>query len=122
MGAHMNGLIGLLQEHRAGATQDLISESLRDLVASVSDENRAGSLTITISVKPIGKGDGLEVGIAHSAKMPKTVPGSAVFFATPSNDLSRRTRAKHPWSFGRSLRPASRAASPDRFTAEEHTR
>ena len=80
----------LLREHRNGMTHDELSDALRDLVAKVSDENKGGKLTIVISVKPIGKGDGLEVGFEHKLALPKETPGTAVFFATPDNALVRQ--------------------------------
>ena len=83
-------IMDLIREHRSGATHDELSDALRDLVAKVSDEGKGGKLTITISVKPIGKGDGLEVGIEHKLALPKETPGTAIFFATPDNALVRQ--------------------------------
>jgi len=85
----MNGIIGLLQQHRNGATQDEIADALRDLVAAISDENKAGKLTITIAIRPMGKGDGLDVAVDCKASPPKQTPGSAIFFASPDNNLVR---------------------------------
>lgn len=86
----MSGLIPLFQQHRGGSTHDEISDAIRDVVAAVTDEGKVGTVTITISIKPLGKGDGLAVGIECKAKPPKQTVGTSVFFATPDNDLQRQ--------------------------------
>lgn len=85
----MHAFLKFLGEHRNGVTLDLLGEGLQQLVAAVSDEQKAGSLVLTISVKPLGKGDGLEVAAKVDVKAPKTAPGVSIFFATPNNDLTR---------------------------------
>lgn len=82
-------VIKFFQEHRNGLTHDEITDAMRDLVAAVTDEQKAGKLTITITVKPMGKGDGLEVAVAVKAAPPKETPGVSIFFATPENNLQR---------------------------------
>jgi hypothetical protein len=81
--------VKLLQEHRSGATHDDISEAIRDLVAAVSEERRGGKLVITLSVKPMGKSDGLEVSVETKLTPPRPSPGMSIFFATPNNELTR---------------------------------
>lgn len=80
----------LLREHRAGATQEEISDAIREVTAAVTDEGKAGTVTVTIHIKPLGKGDGLAVGIECKAKPPKQTVGTSVFFATAQNDLVRQ--------------------------------
>lgn len=82
--------IRLLQEHRGGTTHEEISDAIREVVAAVSDERKAGKVTITVSIKPLGKQDGLDIAIECKAQPPKQTPGSAVFFATVDNDLQRQ--------------------------------
>lgn len=86
----MSAYIKFLQEHRNGSTVDEISDALRELVAAVTDEGKAGKLTITIGVKPMGKSDGLEVSCDIKATPPKPTPGVSIFFATPNNELQRQ--------------------------------
>lgn len=81
--------IRLLQDHRAGATHEEISDAIRDVTAAVTDEQKAGTVTITIHIKPLGKGDGLAVGIECKAKPPKQTVGTSVFFADAENNLRR---------------------------------
>jgi hypothetical protein len=80
----------LLREHRNGLTHDELSDALRDLVAAVTDEGKAGSLTFTVKIKPMGKGDGLEVSAEVVSKPPKKTPGISIFFATPDNALQKQ--------------------------------
>ena len=86
----MNGALKLLSEHGGGATQEEISDAIRDVVAAVTDEGKAGTVTVTISIKPLGKGNGLSVGIECKAKPPKQAAGVSVFFADGSNNLQRQ--------------------------------
>jgi hypothetical protein len=79
-----------LREHRGGQTHDLLSDKLQELVAAVTAEERAGKLTITFGVKPMGKGDGLEVTADVKMTPPKETPGSSIFFPTPENNLVRQ--------------------------------
>jgi hypothetical protein len=80
----------LLREHRNGLTHDELSDALRDLVAAVTDEGKAGSLTFTVKIKPMGKGDGLEVSAEIKSTPPKKTPGVSIFFATLDNALQKQ--------------------------------
>lgn len=79
----------LLREHRGGLTHDELSDALADLVAAVTDEGKAGSLTFTVKIKPMGKGEGLEVSADIKSKPPAKTPGVSIFYATPENALVR---------------------------------
>lgn len=79
-----------LREHRNGSTHDELSDALQSLVAAVTAEGKAGSLTLTIGVKPMGRDSGaLEVGAGITVKAPKSQPGVSIFFPTPDNNLLR---------------------------------
>jgi len=86
----MSGFIKFMQEHRSGATSEDISDKIRELVAAVTDEGKGGKITITLSIKPMGKGDGLEVSVETKASLPKPTPGVSIFFASPENALVRQ--------------------------------
>lgn len=86
----MSAAIKFFQEHRNGSTLDEISDALRDLVAAVTDEGKAGKMTVTIGIKPMGKSDGLEVSCDVKTSPPKSTPGVSIFFATPDNNLQRQ--------------------------------
>lgn len=80
-----------LREHRSGSTHDELSDALNALVAAVTDEGKAGKLTLTIAIKPAGRDSGaLEVAAEIKAAPPKPAPGVAIFFATPENNLVRQ--------------------------------
>ncbi len=80
----------LLREHRNGATHDELSDKLQELVAAVVEEGKSGTLSLTISIKPMGKGDGFEVSAAVKLAAPKPTPGVSIFFASPENNLVRQ--------------------------------
>jgi hypothetical protein len=104
----MSGFIKFLQEHRSGVTLAELGESLQSLVADVTDQGKAGTLTLTISIKPIGKNDGLEVGAEIKSKPPKGEPGKSIFFATPENNLQRQDPRQQSMEL-REVAPASPA-------------
>ena len=79
-----------LRDHRNGLTHDQLSDKLQELVEAVTAEGKKGELVIKIAIKPMGKGDGLEVTAETSLKPPKETPGAAIFFATPDNNLVRQ--------------------------------
>lgn len=79
-----------LREHRNGVTHDELADALNELVAAVIEENKAGTLTFTVAIKPMGKSDGFDVSAEIKTKPPKKTPGSSVFFATPDNNLVRQ--------------------------------
>ena len=79
----------LIREHRRGLTHDDLTEELKELVAAVDEQKRAGSLTITIKLNPRAKGEGIDVSFAINSKPPKEEAGSSIFFVTPGNELVR---------------------------------
>jgi hypothetical protein len=79
-----------LSQHRHGETFEELTAGLRDVVAAVSNEGKPGKMVLTITVKPLGKGDGLQVACKVDVKPPEKTPGESLFFATPSNDLTRQ--------------------------------
>ena len=79
-----------LREHRSGVTHDMLSDKLQELVAAVVQEGKGGTLTLKISVKPMGKNDGLSVAAEIATKPPKETPGESIFFPTPENNLVRQ--------------------------------
>jgi hypothetical protein len=79
----------MLREHRNGITHDTLSDKLQELVAAVTQEQRAGKLVLTIGIKPMGKGDGLEVSAEVKITPPKETPGVSIFFSSPECNLVR---------------------------------
>lgn len=95
-----------LRDHRNGLTHDQLSDKLQELVAAVQQEGKKGELVIKIAIKPLGKGDGLEVGAEIVSKPPKETPGASIFFATPENNLVRQDPRQQTMEL-REITPAS---------------
>ncbi len=80
----------LLREHRGGVTHDELSEALHELVEAVAAENKGGSLTLKIGIKPAGgKGSALLVTAEIKTAPPKETSESSLYFVTPDNNLVR---------------------------------
>jgi hypothetical protein len=79
-----------LREHRAGATHAELTEAMRALTLAVGEERRAGKITLTITLKPLAKGDGLEAHADVKLAAPAPVPGVSIFYPTPEGNLVRQ--------------------------------
>lgn len=79
-----------LRSHRHGATHDELTEALKALTLAVAEERRGGKLTLTISVKPLAKGDGMEVHANVKVAAPEPIPGVSIFYPTPEGNLVRQ--------------------------------
>lgn len=108
--ANSRSFMDFIREHRNGHTHDELSDALQALVAEVNEQGKAGTLTLTISVKPIGKSDGLEVGADIKSKPPKAAAGVSIFFPTPENNLVRQDPRQQAMEL-REVGPASIARS-----------
>lgn len=74
---------------RAGRTDSELADALRDLTRQCLETQKAGSLTLTIKLKPNG-GSGLFVDAKLVAKAPEATQESTLFYATEDGDLTRR--------------------------------
>ncbi len=79
-----------LREHRNGLTHDQLSDALNELVAAVTAENKSGTLTLKIGIKPSGNSGALEVSAEVKTTPPKSAPGVAIFWPSPENNLVRQ--------------------------------
>jgi hypothetical protein len=79
-----------LREHRHGATHEELTDALRDLTLAVAEERRGGKLVLTITVKPLAKGDGMEVHADVKLAAPAPIPGVSIFYPTPEGQLVRQ--------------------------------
>lgn len=80
----------LLREHRQGETHNELTEALRALTLAVAEERRAGTLTLKITIRPLAKGDGVEVHAAVKLAAPEALPGVSIFYPTPEGSLQRQ--------------------------------
>ena len=76
-----------LREIRFGECLDELTAELGKLVAAVSNTGKAGSLTLTIKMKPVGAA--IEITDDIKDKVPALSKGTSLFFATPENNLVR---------------------------------
>ena len=70
-----------------GVFIDTASDKMAELVQAVSDSGKAGSLTITISVKPATRGGAMHLTGKYTLKKPAEEPMEALLFATPEGNL-----------------------------------
>ena len=73
---------------RYGSLADELTDKLRELTLKCDDTKRAGSLTLTIKLKP-GKGGQMEIVDDFKVVMPKEEKGTTLMFATPEGNLTR---------------------------------
>lgn len=73
-----------------GAAHAEASRGLHDLVQAVLAVGKAGTMTITIGLKPLkGSTDQLVVAAQVATKPPKSEPAAAVFWADDAGNLTR---------------------------------
>jgi hypothetical protein len=91
-------LANVLESMNRGRTSKEIDDSLRELLAAVSEQGRAGSLTIQLSVVPT-KRQVTEVTAKITLKLPKESPEKAIFFINDRNELVRDDPRQQPLPF-----------------------
>lgn len=80
----------VLQDLAKGRVHTDLSTQLADLTAAVGETGRKGTLTLTITVEPAGKGaEALTVSARVAAKPPVAGPPPTVFFADQAGNLTR---------------------------------
>lgn len=81
----------VLQEHRNGGLNNEAGEHLSELVAAVKEHQKAGKLTIELTVAPVD-GDPRQVKVTDVIKVsaPKAKPPASLFFSDAHGNLSRR--------------------------------
>lgn len=79
-----------LREQSGGDTHEELGECLHDLIAKVRDTGKAGTLTLTVQVKPLK--DDLNVLIVTDEiklKLPEHDRKGSMFYADDENNLRR---------------------------------
>jgi hypothetical protein len=81
----------ILRDIGRGLVHEEASNALVELVASVQEHARKGTLTLTITVEPIKKGDASALVTSAQIKVtpPKGDPVSSVFFTDRHGNLTR---------------------------------
>jgi hypothetical protein len=90
-GPEVRPFAAVLQELARGQVHNEASEKLHALVDAVTEHGVKGSMTLTLTVAPIAKGDVsvLTVGATVTSKPPAAAQTSA-FFVDGKGNLSRR--------------------------------
>lgn len=68
------------------------TDALQDLVHACTETGKAGKITVTLSLKPIGRTGQVEMETAVVLKAPEAAKGKTILFVTPDNNLQR----EHP--------------------------
>lgn len=86
-----------LREIRRGELLAELKDKLVDVVQAVTVTGKAGSLTLTINVKPASKGDThqLFVDAKVKTKEPEPEKSSTLFFAGADGELLRKDPRQH---------------------------
>ena len=81
--------IAALQGIRDGALVVMLSEELQDVITSVVENGKPGSLTLKLKIEPNGD-NAVTIVSDVSAKQAKAGIGKAIFYADPGGNLHRR--------------------------------
>ena len=101
----------VLSEVSHGDLADQASASLEELVKSVRDTNKQGTLTLKITIKPRGRDAGqVEVTGACKADLPVADIAPSMFFATENGELLKDNPAQLQIKFG-APKPISKASN-----------
>jgi hypothetical protein len=100
-----------LLQQAYGGTHDELTYGLHDLIAAVKDHGKAGSLTLTISVAPVGAGAERQVMVTDrvALKAPTGKRPTSMFFVDDDGNLTR----KDPRQPELPLREVSRPAAAE---------
>jgi|CXWL01.1.fsa_nt_gi hypothetical protein len=79
-----------LRDVRAGQVIEQLDESLQQLVQQIQRTNKAGSLKLTLEIKPMkGSTEAVVVKATVTAKAPQFSDDGTVLFPTPEGNLTR---------------------------------
>lgn len=81
-----------LLQQAYGATHEELSQGLHTLLEAVRDNGKAGSLTLTIKVSPVGRGDERQVIVTDAVvvKKPAGKRPESFFFLDDDGNLTRK--------------------------------
>lgn len=96
----------VLIELDSGAVAAVLTEKLASLVQAVDEHQKAGTLTLTLAIKPNGAGKAM-VDARVKSSPPEGSADTSMFFARPDGSLTRTS----PRQDELAAAPAIRAAS-----------
>jgi hypothetical protein len=86
----MRPFTDILREMRKGAVVDELTDQLATVVRGVLATDKPGAVTLTLTVKPQGKGDNAMIIAAKvGVKEPRDDLPDSIFFADDDGDLHR---------------------------------
>ena len=74
---------------RKGKLSSELGEALADLLLAVGDTGKAGTLTLTLSAKPVGKSDAIELIDKVTLKVPDADKAATIVYADASGNPLR---------------------------------
>lgn len=78
----------LLTALRFGELHEELTDKLNELVTTCTDTGKAGTLTLTLKLKP-SKGGAIEISDDVKTKLPSFEHASTLMFPTPEGNLQR---------------------------------
>jgi hypothetical protein len=86
----------VLYEINKGKTHTQLGDELRALVAAVVDTGKPGTLTLTLTVKPLsGNDEGITITGRVASKLPAFATPASVFFVDADHNLNRSPVNQH---------------------------
>jgi hypothetical protein len=79
--------VDTLRTLRSGLCEDELATALQSVVQAVSETGKAGSLTLTIDVKPMNAAGALVITDTIKTKLPVEKSAGTVLWATPEGNL-----------------------------------
>ncbi|HNE34838.1 MAG TPA: hypothetical protein PK365_20855 [Nitrospira sp.] len=77
----------VIRDIAGGELVDEATTAINNLVTAVDETGKGGSVVVKITVKPNGRGGGVNVGYDVAAKIPQGEKLTSVMWPTPEGDL-----------------------------------
>lgn len=94
-----------ISETNRGRTHDNLTAELHDLVDAVRQFGRKGTLTLTITVSPLAKGDDSQLAVTEEVKTakPAAAPRPSIYFSDRAGNLTTSDPNSLPFESFREL-------------------
>lgn len=102
--------IYVVNQLRYGAAQEELSDALNECVTRSQETGKVSELTVTIKIKPQGKGGQYFVIDDFKTKLPKTERAATILFGTPDGNLQREDPSQRKWDLRDVTAPTPAAA------------
>jgi hypothetical protein len=86
----VSAFVDFLMEHRGGRTEEELGEALAECVRAVQQTEKAGVVTITVTVKPNGRdGATVLVDTGFKSKLPEPTRPDSLYYVDDCGNLVR---------------------------------